>query len=153
MAQRCAVPTRPGHLLWSGPRGVASPPGRYLCAPLPGGARLGGEKAPARRESKGSERRKVFAKQNPEGGRKPLKAGGRAFGASLARRTADATLPPLRALPGSGKLRLKTGRLPPILHRLCIRTTVFMVWGENPERWSVLQWLSGLEGPRSKRTR
>jgi hypothetical protein len=66
-----------------------------LCAPLPGGARHGGEKAPARRERKGSEWRKVFAKQNPEGGRKPLKAGGRAFGASLARRTAGATLVPL----------------------------------------------------------
>jgi hypothetical protein len=38
---------------------------------------------------KGSERRKVFAKQDPEGGRKPLKAGGQAFGASLA-------LPPCR---------------------------------------------------------
>src|SRR5215211_4979311 len=100
MAQRCAVPTRPGHLLWSRPRGVASPPGRFVSAPLPGGARLGGEKAPARRQRKGSERRKVFAKQNPEGGRKPLKAGGRAFGASLARRTAGARLSPLsRACP------------------------------------------------------
>src|SRR5215204_6149172 len=153
LTRRDTLTSITGHLLWSGPRGVGAPPGRFLCTPLPGGTRHGGEKAPARRESKGSERRKVFAKQNPESGRKPLKAGGRAFGASLARRTADATLPPLRALPGSGKLRLKTGRLPPILHRLCIRTTVFMVWGENPERWSVLQWLSGLEGPRSEERR
>jgi hypothetical protein len=60
------------------------------------GARHGGEKAPAQRERKGSERRKDFAKQNPEGGQaKP----GRAFGASLARRTAGATLLPLCALP------------------------------------------------------
>src|SRR5829696_225793 len=96
--RRAILTSITGHLLWSGPRGAATPPGRSLCAPLPGGARHGGEKAPARRERKGFERRKVFAKQNPEGGRKPVKAGGRAFGASLARRTADATLPPLRAL-------------------------------------------------------
>jgi len=56
------------------------------------------EHAPARRERKGSERSKVFAKQNPEGGRKPLMAGGRAFAASLARTTAGARLLPLRAL-------------------------------------------------------
>jgi hypothetical protein len=84
--------------------------GYLLCGPGPGvlehrwgnftfgaptcGARHGGEKAPAQRERKGSERRKDFAKQNPEGGQaKP----GRAFGASLARRTAGATLSaPLR---------------------------------------------------------
>src|SRR5215207_2639002 len=141
------------HPLWSGPRGVGGTRGASFLRPAPWRSVPGGEKAPARRERKGFERRKVFAKQNPEGGRKPLQASGRPFGASLARRTADATLPPLRALPGSGKLRMKTGRLPPILHRLCTRTTVFMVWGENPERWSVLQWLSGLEDPRSKRTR
>jgi hypothetical protein len=45
MAQRCAVPTRPGHLLWSGPRGVGAPAGRRKDAPLPGGARLGADKA------------------------------------------------------------------------------------------------------------
>src|SRR5215211_7297363 len=98
--RRAILTSITGHLLWSGPRGAATPPGRSLCAPLPGGARHGGEKAPARRERKGFERRKVFAKQNPEGGRKPVKAGGRAFGASLARRTADARLSPLsRACP------------------------------------------------------
>ena len=37
-------------------------------APRPCGARLGGERAPAQRERKGSERRKVFAERNPEGG-------------------------------------------------------------------------------------
>ena len=79
------------------------------------GARHGGEKAPAQRERKGSERRKVFAKQNPEGGQaKP----GRAFGASLARRTAGATLLPLCVLPfsSSGSHRLLTSlsrRVPP----------------------------------------
>src|SRR5215211_9517031 len=93
--RRAILTSITGHLLWSGPRGAATPPGRSLCAPLPGGARHGGEKAPARRERKGFERRKVFAKQNPEGGRaKP----GRAFGAYLARTTAGATLSaPLRA--------------------------------------------------------
>jgi hypothetical protein len=39
------------------------------------------------------------------------------------------------------------------LHRLCTQVPVFMVWDENPKRWSVLQWWSGLEDPRSKRTR
>src|SRR5687767_4840911 len=72
LTRRAILTSIIGHLLWSGPRGVGAPPGRFFCAPLPCGARHGGGKAPARRERKGSERRKVFAKQNPEGGRKPL---------------------------------------------------------------------------------
>src|SRR5215207_2932435 len=95
-ARRATLTSITGYLLWSGPRGVAAPAGPLLCVPLPGGARHGGERAPAQRERKGSERRKDFAKQNPEGGQaKP----GRAFGASLARTTAGATLLPLCALP------------------------------------------------------
>jgi hypothetical protein len=43
------------------PRGDAHNAGRIVCTPLPGGARPGAERAPARRERKGSERRKVFA--------------------------------------------------------------------------------------------
>src|SRR5215211_1466300 len=133
--RRAILTSITGHLLWSGPRGAATPPGRSLCAPLPGGARHGGEKAPARRERKGSERRKVFAKQNPEGGRKPVKAGGRAFGASLARRTAGARLsPPGRALAQFRCLAKenRTAAAHHTLRRLCTQVPVFMVWGESP---------------------
>src|SRR5215204_1166102 len=102
MAQRCAVPTRPGHPLWSGPRGATNTAGAsLLTAPRFLAERAMGAK---KRRHKGSARagelRKVFAKQNPEGGQaKP----GRAFGAYLARRTAGAMLLPLRALPYRSK--------------------------------------------------
>src|SRR5215208_4163485 len=68
LARRAILSSITGHLLWSGPRGAATLPGRFLCAPLPGGARPGGEKAPARRERKGGPR-KVFASQDLKGRR------------------------------------------------------------------------------------
>ena len=69
--------------------GCWSTAGAFSLRPTPWRSAPGGERAPAQRERKGSERRKVFAKQNPEGGQaKPV----RAFGASLARTTAGATL-------------------------------------------------------------
>src|SRR5215204_4647246 len=92
------------HPLGPGPGVLVAPAGRFFCAPLPGGACLGAKRAPAQRERKGLERRKVFAKQNPEGGQaKP----GRAFGASLARTTAGATLLPLCALPCRSIVRVR----------------------------------------------
>ncbi len=46
--------------------GVPPPAGLLSSAPRPCGARRGGFRVPARRERKGSERRKVFAQRNPE---------------------------------------------------------------------------------------
>ena len=91
------------------PRGDAHNAGRIVCTPLPGGARPGAERAPARWECKGSERRKVFAQRNPEGGQA---LPGRAFGAYLAWTTAGATLSPLRALSESPTLLGSGARLP-----------------------------------------
>src|SRR5215211_8522097 len=133
LTRRDTLTSITGHLLWSGPRGVGAPPGRFLCTPLPGGTRHGGEKAPARRERKGSERRKVFAKQNPEGGRKP--SGWRPSFRSVpcAEDFRCYTAAPSRAS-GLDVLRRKTRRLPPTLHRLCARARLSMVRGEKSAR-------------------
>jgi hypothetical protein len=77
--------------------------------------------------------------------------------AELSERPLRGGLPVLRCCPFA-RFRIRSvakedQTAAPTLHRLCPRAAVFMVWGENPERWSVLRWLSGLEDPRSKRTR
>jgi hypothetical protein len=85
MAQRCAVPTRPGQPLWSGPRRAANTAGAFLFAPAPWGS------APWGRDSAGTKGAQgwgpesfsfarvevlpkaefLLAKENPEGGRRP----------------------------------------------------------------------------------
>lgn len=75
---------------WSGSRSATNAAGAFL---FPASSlverALGAERAPARRERKGSERRKVFAQRNPEGGLQP----------ELSERTLRGRLPVLRCRP------------------------------------------------------
>jgi hypothetical protein len=89
---RRSYPTRPPPVVRA-PGCCTTAGASLLSAPLPAERALGAKKRRHKGSARAYERRKVLAKQNPEGGQaKP----GRAFGASLARTTAGATLVPLR---------------------------------------------------------
>jgi len=92
MAQRCAVPTRQELTSLVRAPGCSSTAGAFRCsAPSHAERATGAERAPAQRERKGSERRKVFVQRNPEGGQLQL--------AELSERTLRGRLPVLRCCP------------------------------------------------------